>query len=117
MQHPIIVDFVMIYRLIPLFCFLIGTPSVSINSSFFRLNPDMRNAIYVEVEITLLVLFNLSEHIVLSALKYWLNSREYSSPLMETSLNVHSFLMTASPKFSISRKNLIVGLSFSTYGK
>ncbi len=92
--------FFIIYRLIPLFCFLIGTPSVSINSSFFRLNqltcetPSM-------LRLKLPSLSSLSEHIVLSALKCWLNSREYSSLLMETSLNVHSFLMTASPKFRV----------------
>ena len=44
------------------------------------------------LRLKLLSLSSLSEHIVLSALKCWLNSREYSSPLMETSLNVHSFL-------------------------
>lgn len=95
-----ITDFILIYNLIPLSCFLVGTPNACINSSFLRLNqltcetPSM-------LRLKLPSLSSLSEHIILSALKCWLNSREYSSPLMETSLNVHSFLITASPKFTV----------------
>ena len=111
-RHTIITDFIVIYNLIPLSCFLVGIPNDCINSYFLRLNqltcetPSM-------LRLKLPSLSSLSEHIVLSALKCWLNSREYSSPLMETSLNMHSFLITASPKFCVSRKNLMVGISFS----
>ena len=54
----------------------------------------------------------LREQTAPSVLKCLLNnSREYSSPLMETSLNVRSFLITASPKFRVSRRNFIVAIS------
>lgn len=108
-----ITDFILIYNLISRFCFLVGAPNACINSSFFRLNQLMCETPSM-LRLKLPSLSSFSEHIVLSALKCWLNSREYSSPLMETSLNVHSFLITASPKFSVSRKNLMVGISFST---
>ena len=37
-RHTIITDFIVIYNLIPLFCFLVGIPNDCINSSFLRLN-------------------------------------------------------------------------------
>lgn len=106
----------MIYSLILLSCFFVGIPNASINSSFLRLNqltceiPSMLSSNFHSV-------FCLREQTALSVLKCRLNSREYSSPLMETSLNVHSFLMTTSPKCRVSRRNFIVGINFSTYGK
>lgn len=93
MLHLIITDFTMIYSLIPRFCFFVGIPNASINSSFFRLNqltcetPSMLSSNFPSVSC-------LREQTAPSALKCLLNSREYSSPLMETSLNVHSFLIT-----------------------
>ena len=47
-------------------------------------------------------LSSLSEHIVLSALKCWLNSQEYSSPLIEIPLNVHSFFGAGRPRRGFS---------------
>ena len=93
----------MIYSLILLSCFFVGIPNASINSSFLRLNqltceiPSMLSSNFPSV-------FCLREQTALSVLKCRLNSREYSSPLMETSLNVHSFLMTTSPKCRVSRR-------------
>lgn len=104
------------YSFIPLFCLGFGIPNASMNSSFFRLNQLMCETPSM-LRLKLPSLSSLSDHIVLSALKCWLNSLEYNSPLMETSLNVHSFLITVSPKFRVSRRNFIVGISFSTYGK
>lgn len=71
----IITDFIMIYSLIPLFWLLVCGFSFSINSSFFRLNqltcetPSMWRLYFPSLS-------SLSEHIVLSTLKCWLNSRE-----------------------------------------
>ena len=116
MLHSIITDFIMSYSLIPRFCFFVGIPNASMNSFFFRLNQLMCETPSI-LRSNLSSAFCLREQTALSTLKCWLNSREYSSPLMETSLNVQSFLMTASPKFKVSRRNFIVGISFSTYGK
>ena len=114
--HSIITDFILIYNLIPLSCFLVGTPNACINSSFFRLNQLMCETPSM-LRLKLPYLSSFSEHIVLSALKCWLNSREYSSPLMETSLKVHSLRIIPSSKPKRSRRKFIVGISFSTYGK
>ena len=73
--HSTITDFILIYKLIPRFCLLACGLSFSINSSFFRLNqltcetPSMWRLKFPSLS-------SFSEHIVLSALKCWLNSQE-----------------------------------------
>lgn len=86
--------FIMIYNLISLFSPLVGTPSAFINSSFFHLNQ-------LTCETPSMLMSNLSsisclrEQTVPSVLKCLLNnSQEYCLPLVKTSLNMHSFLMT-----------------------
>lgn len=70
-----ITDFILIYKLIQRFCLLACGINFSINSSFFRLNqltcetPSMWRLYFPSLS-------SLSEHIVLSALKCWLNSQE-----------------------------------------
>lgn len=74
-HHSTITDFIMIYSLISRFCIPTCGLGFSINSSFFRLNqltcetPSMRRLNFPSLS-------SFSEHIVLSALKYWLNSQE-----------------------------------------